>query len=80
LAAINVHVDEINITIQEILLDELISFELIDMVTDENEIENYPTEFINSFDLPRFPPHNLRLKIGSSIILFLNINVLRLCN
>jgi len=44
-------------------------------VTDENEIVNYPTDFLNSFDLPEFLSHKLRLKIGSLIISLQNINI-----
>jgi len=79
-AAKNIHVDEINFTIQETLSGELILFKSIDTVTNENEIVNYPIEFLNSLDLLGFPPHNLRLKIGSPIILLRNINAPKHCN
>ena len=41
---------------------------------------NYPTEFLNSLDLPGMPSHNLQLKIGSLVILLRNLNPLGLCN
>ena len=46
----------------------------------QNEVVNYPTEFLNSLDLPDMPTHILTLKIGVPIILLRNINPPRLCN
>jgi len=40
----NVHVDEINFTIQETLPVELILFKSIDTMTDKDEIVNYLTD------------------------------------
>ncbi|XP_037931382.1 ATP-dependent DNA helicase PIF1-like [Teleopsis dalmanni] len=80
LAAKNLDVDEINSKIQAMLPGDLISLKSIDIVVDENEIVNYPTEFLNLFDLPGLPPHNLLLKVGSPIILLHNLNPLKLCN
>lgn len=80
MAAKNVDVDKINFKIQETLPGELISFKSIDTVVDENESVNYPTEFLNSLDLPGLPPHNLRLKIGSPIIFLRILNAPILCN
>ncbi|XP_037932421.1 ATP-dependent DNA helicase pif1-like [Teleopsis dalmanni] len=74
LAAKNLDVDEINSKIQAMLPGNLISLKSIDTVVDENEIVNYPTDFLNSLDLPELPPHNLVLKVGSPIILLHNLN------
>ncbi|XP_036345359.1 uncharacterized protein LOC118754555 [Rhagoletis pomonella] len=49
-------------------------------VTNEDEATNYPTEFLNSLDLPGLPPHNLQLKVGSVIVMIRNLNQPRLCN
>lgn len=58
----------------------LYSYKSIDTVLNDDEVVNYPTEFLNSLDLPGLPPHNLRLKVGSPIIMLRNINQPRLCN
>ncbi|GFX67062.1 ATP-dependent DNA helicase [Trichonephila clavipes] len=69
LAAKNLDVDAINFKIQQSLPGKEITFKSIDTVVDPDEVVNYPVEFLNSLDLPGMPPHNLRLKIGSPIIL-----------
>ncbi|KAF7284075.1 hypothetical protein GWI33_022692 [Rhynchophorus ferrugineus] len=45
----------------------------------QDDVVNYPTEFLNSLELFSLPPHNLKLKVGSVIIMLRNINQPRLC-
>nr|XP_042913114.1 uncharacterized protein LOC122273116 [Parasteatoda tepidariorum] len=80
LAAKNLDVDAINFRVQQSLPGSEITFKSIDTVVDTDEVVNYPAEFLNSLDLPGMPPHNLRLKIGSPIILLRNLNTSKLCN
>lgn len=80
LAAKNVDVDLINYQIQQLLPGDLMSFKSIDATVEENEAVNFPIEFLNSLDISGMPPHNLRLKIGSPIILLRNLNPPKLCN
>ncbi|XP_071642994.1 ATP-dependent DNA helicase PIF6-like [Temnothorax longispinosus] len=80
LAARNNDVNAINFTIQNGIPGEATTYKSIDTVMNQNEVVNYPTEFLNSLDLPGMPPHSLTLKIGVPIILLRNINPPRLCN
>jgi ATP-dependent DNA helicase PIF1 len=63
-----------------LLPGDLVSYESIDTVCDATESVNYPSEFLNSLDLPGMSPYNLQLKVGSSVILLRNLNPPRLCN
>jgi hypothetical protein len=55
-------------------------YKSIDTVCDATEAVNYPTEFLNSLDLPGMLPNNLQMKVGSPVILLRNSNLPRLCN
>ncbi|XP_027836590.2 uncharacterized protein LOC114119284 [Aphis gossypii] len=80
LAARNKDVDSLNFTIQSKIAGELRSYKSVDSTTDENKAVNYPTEFLNSLDVPGTPPHNLQVKVGSIIIMLRNLNPPKLCN
>lgn len=80
LAAKNKDVEDLNATIQNLLPGQLVSFKSVDTVMNQDNVVNYPTEFLNSLELPGLPPHNLQLKVGSVVIMLRNINQPRLCN
>ncbi|CAB3244972.1 unnamed protein product [Arctia plantaginis] len=78
LAAKNKDVDDLNYIIQNKIIGTMHSFKSIDCVTNEDEATNYQIEFLNSLDVPGLPPHNLRLKVGSVVIMLRNINIPKL--
>lgn len=80
LAAKNVDVNDLNLMIQEEIDGELVTYQSIDSPANQEEVVHYPTEFLNSLELPGLPPHKLQLKVGSVIIMLRNINQPRLCN
>eukprot|EP00102_Acyrthosiphon_pisum_P013585 XP_008183218.1 PREDICTED: ATP-dependent DNA helicase PIF1-like [Acyrthosiphon pisum] len=75
-----VDVDDLNEKIQKFIPGQLFSFKSVDNVMNQDDVVNYPTEFLNSLELPGLPPHNLQLKVGSIVIMLRNINQPRLCN
>ena len=80
LAIKNDDVNAINFSIQNEIPGEATAYKSIDVVMNQDEVVNYPTEFLNSLDLPGRPLHILTLKIGLPIILLRNINPPPLCN
>lgn len=80
LAAKNIDVHAINSIIQSRITGDLRTYKSVDQMCDEQDAVNYPTEFLNSLDVPGFPPHKLELKVGSVIIMLRNLNQPRLCN
>ncbi|XP_003742881.2 uncharacterized protein LOC100906410, partial [Galendromus occidentalis] len=80
LAAKNCDVNAMNLSIQNKIPGEAKTYKSIDTVIDQDEVVNYPTEFLNSLDLPGMPPHDLTLKLGVPIILLRNLHPPRLCN
>ena len=57
-----------NFVMQNQIVGTLHSFKSIDCVTNEGEVINYPSEFLNSLDLPGLPPHNSQLEVGSVVM------------
>lgn len=80
LAPKNECVNIINTRILQKLPGAVKSYVSIDTVVDINNAVHYPTEFLNSLEPPGMPPHNLTLKIGSSIMLLRNLDAPKLCN
>ena len=52
----------------------------IDRVVKEEEVVDYPIEFLNSIKLPGLPDHMIELNVSIPIILLRNLDPPRLCN
>jgi ATP-dependent DNA helicase PIF1 len=75
-----VDVNKLNLKIQHLLSENLVSYKSTDTVYDATEAVNYLTRFLYSLDLSGTSPHNLQLKVGSPVILLRNLNPPRLYN
>ncbi|UYV76661.1 hypothetical protein LAZ67_14001628 [Cordylochernes scorpioides] len=73
-------VDEINNCIQDMLPGSVTEYNSINTMVDVDDTVNYPSEFLNSLNPSGLPPHHLRLKIGSPIMLLRNLDPPKLCN
>jgi hypothetical protein len=86
LTSLNSDVDMVNTMAIRLMRPDTATIELtsIDTVVDESNGDSaiiYPTEFLNSIDLPGIPPHKLGVKVGAPIICLRNIDAKRgLCN
>ncbi|VDK79069.1 unnamed protein product [Onchocerca ochengi] len=56
------------------------TYKFVDTVMEADEVVNYRTEYLNSFDLPGLPLHVLQLKSGVPIIILRNTNQPKLRN
>jgi ATP-dependent DNA helicase PIF1 len=57
------------------------SCDLVCTASTDGSDELYPTEFLNTLKFSRIPDHELRLKVGLSVMLLRNINqTTSLCN
>jgi ATP-dependent DNA helicase PIF1 len=45
-----------------------------DKVVDDGDAETYATQYLNTINLSSLPPHTLKLKIGATVILLLNLS------
>lgn len=80
LAPTNEEVEKLNHQILSKIPGNLIEYKSIDTVTIDEQAVNYPTEFLNSLNPSGMPPHLLKLKVGSILMVLRNLNPPKLCN
>ncbi|GFX95322.1 ATP-dependent DNA helicase [Trichonephila clavipes] len=73
-------IQKLNVTIQKQLPLEEYTYKSIDYIHNDDEVVQYPIEFLNSIQTPDLQAHNLILKVCALIILIRNIDAPRLCN
>ena len=74
-------VDEINDMVQDRLINDVSrTYYSIDQTVDPEQAVHYPSEFLNSLTPSGVPPHELKLKIGSPVMVLRNLCPPKLCN
>ena len=76
----NEHVNFLNEQIlNKIITGEEFVYKSIDSVVcdDPEESVHFPTEYINSLTPSGMPPHELKLKLGATVMLLRNLNYLK---
>ena len=80
LAPKNVTVNSINDKLLTRMPSPETKYKSVDTVMDKSEAVEYPVEFLNSLEPPNVPPHNLKLKVGATIMLLRNLDAPKLVN
>ena len=80
LAPKNVIVTNINERLLNQLPGEEKVYKSMDCVTEKDEQVQYPTEFLNKFEIDGAPSHKLSLKVGAPIMLLRNLDPPHLVN
>ena len=79
----NIHVDEINQQVLDLLDGETVTYFSTDVIDDATpeDANNYPVEFLSALSPSGMPLHTLNIKVGAIIMLLRNLNTKRgLCN
>jgi hypothetical protein len=67
-------VTELNNTLLNSMPGHPYTFKSADKVVDDGGVDIYPTEYLNTIDVPNLPPHELNLKVGAPVILLRNLD------
>ena len=80
LALRNEDVHLINDRLLEAIPGTHVEYISIDTTVETDDAVNFPVKFLNARNPPGLPPHVLRLRVGSPIMLIRNLQPPRLCN
>jgi ATP-dependent DNA helicase PIF1 len=73
LATLNSTIDNLNSKIIDAAPGTPTLYYSIDHAISDDEEQNYPPEFLNTIEMGCLPPHQLKLKIGTPIVIIRNI-------
>jgi DNA helicase Pif1, 2B domain len=80
LAARNDTVDNLKVQLLTSMRGEVFPHN-VDKIVDQEVVDNYASEYLNTINLSSLPPHLFMLKVGAVVILLRNLNPLtRLCD
>ena len=71
----NKNVDRINAEVVHMFPGGSQIYKSADTVAEDDLVQTYPTEFLNSLTLSRLPPHEMELKEGSPVMLLHTLHV-----
>ena len=74
LAARNDTVDNLNAQLLASMRGELFASYSADKIIDQEDADNYASEYLNTINLSSLPPHLLKLKVGAAVILLRNLS------
>src|SRR5438876_7161205 len=67
-------VDKLNEQLLASMNSEVFTVYSADKAVDDGDAETYATEYLNTVNLSNLPPHELKLKIGTPVILLRNLS------
>ena len=74
LAARNDTVDNLNAQLLASMRGERFASYSADTIIDQEDADNYASEYLNTINLSSLPPHLLKLKVGAAVILLRNLS------
>src|SRR5947207_9235658 len=74
LTATNDTIDNLNVQLLASIRGEVFASYSADKIGDEEEADNYTSEYLNMINLSSLPPHLLKLKVSEAVILLRNLS------